>query len=201
MTAEEPDSLSYSVFALSDLSEDVYTPVREAIAERLATFTCIRSPHLQAFAREKVQAWEDHGHSRTYVLVCPDGDDGIDVPAFFTIGMTSLDLTGVSKQLRKKLNGSISMDFTGAYTIAELARSDAYTNAELPGAVILDEAKSIIRQSRQLIAGRFLVVDAQRPVFEALYEPAGFREIGVAKSPVDMPDAEFLTACAIIKDW
>lgn len=199
----EADSglIAYSVFALSDLEGDDYTPVREAVLERLRNFSCARSVHLEQFAREKVHSWESHGHSRTYVLVAPDGDEGIDVPAFFTIGMTSLDFTQATSTIRKKLNGSISMAHTGAYTIAELARSDSYSSDQLPGAVILDEAKQIIRQSRQLIAGRFLVVDAQEAVLSSLYEPAGFKRVGLASSPQDMQDVEFITACAVIKDW
>lgn len=200
MTAGQA-SVNYDVFALSDLEGEQYEPLRDAVAERLRNFKCERSPHLERFAREKVQSWEDHGHSRTYVLVCPDGDEGIDVPAFFTIGMTGLDLTAVSKGLRKKLHGSITLNHTGAYTIAELARSDAYSSEQLPGSTILAEAHLIVRQSRQLIAGRFLVVDAQQKVFDALYGPAGYKQIGLASPPQDMPDAEFITACAVIKDW
>ncbi len=201
MTAGVSGPLDYSVFALADLADDKYEAVREAVIARLKAFECSKSAHLEHFARTEIAKWEDHGHSRTYVLVCPNGDDGIDVPAFFTVGMTSLDYSKASSGIRKKLSGAISMTHTGAYTIAELARSDRYTSAQLPGSVILDEAKAIIRQSRELIAGRFLVVDAQPTVFEALYRDAGFRQIGVAKPPKSMPDAEFITACAVIKDW
>ncbi|WP_416264226.1 hypothetical protein ACNANV_16265 [Curtobacterium flaccumfaciens pv. flaccumfaciens] len=202
MSAESPGRLDYSVFALADLNDEKYSSLREAVEARLAAFDCRLSPHLENFARGQVHKWEDHGHSRTYVLVSPDDDDGIDVPAFFTIGMTSLDLTSASKGVRNKLSGQISIQHTGAYTIAELARSDRYTSVQLPGSVILDEAKQIIRLSRQLIAGRFLVVDAQRKVFEQLYQPAGFRQLALAEAPPQsMPDTEFITACAVIKDW
>lgn len=202
MSAESPVRLDYSVFALADLSGEKYTDLREAVEARLAAFDCAQSPHLQQFARGQVHKWEDHGHSRTYVLVSPSDEGGIDVPAFFTIGMTGLDLTRGSSGTRKRLSGQISLEHTGAYTIAELARSDRYSSEHLPGSVILDEAKQIIRQSRQLIAGRFLVVDAQRKVFERLYQPAGFKQLALAEAPPQsMPDAEFITACAVIKDW
>jgi hypothetical protein len=196
-----PERISYSVFALSDLEDPKYQPLRDAVMARLAEFDCSRSTHLQTFARKKVHDYESHGHSRTYVLVSPDDDEGIDVPAFFTVGMTSLDYREVSGTMKKKLNGNITVEHTGAYAIAELARSDRYTKAQLPGEVILDEAKEIIRQSRQLIAGRFLVVDAQEKVFEALYKPAGFSRLAVAEAPKSMPDGEFVTGCCVIKDW
>lgn len=93
------------------------------------------------------------------------------------------------------------MQHTGAYTIAELARSDRFSAKQLPGSVILDEAKDIIRKSRNLIAGRFLVVDAQEKVFESLYGPAGFTRLAVAEPPKGMPEANFVTGCAVIKDW
>jgi len=101
----------------------------------------------------------------------------------------------------KKLNGNNPVEHTGAYAIAELARSDRYTKVQLPREVILDEAKESIRQSRQLIAGRFLVVDAQEKVCEALYKPAGFRRLTIAQAPRSMPDGEFVTGCCLIKDW
>lgn len=145
--------------------------------------------------------WEQHGHSRTYILLSVDPSGKFLVPGFFTVGMTSLDLTAASNSVRKKLMGDISTDRTGAFSIAELARSDAFTNADLPGTVILDEAKSVINRARGYIGGRFLVVDSRPKIFEQLYQPAEFRHIGTAATPIGMEDSEFVTSCAMIRDW
>lgn len=169
--------------------------------ERLKAFECVRSEHLQAFARNTVAKWEKHGHSRTYVLINPVGDGDIDVAGFFTVGMTALDYSNATSSLRKKLSGAVTSERTGAYSIAELARADRYSSDDLPGSVILSEAKRVIGEARQYVAGRFVVVDCQPKVFANLYQPAGFRQIDVAKPPVGMEEHDFITACCLVKDW
>lgn len=128
-------------------------------------------------------------------------DDTIDVAGFFTVGMTALNLQKATSSARKKLMGDVSVVQTGAYSIAELARSDDYSSEQLPGRVILDEAKEVIRRARGYIAGRFVVVDAREEVFSHLYGPAGFRKIHLAEAPRGMAGIPFVTACAVVKDW
>ncbi len=193
--------LQYDVFALSSVSDDSYGVLRDRVYECLQTFECAKSPHLQDFARKNVHRYENHGNSRTYVLIVPRGDSDIDVAGFFTVGMSTLDLTKVSKNMRKKLSGDFTIDSTGAYAIAELARSDKYSSSQLPGSVILDEAKNVIRQARSFVGGRFAVVDAQPLIFEKLYAPAGFNRLNVADAPRGMEDKDFITACCVIRDW
>lgn len=198
MTAER---IEYDIVALASLNDERYSTLQVRVLERLAEFECSRSEHLQKFARGGVANYEAHGHSRTYVAITPCEPSDIDVAGFFTIGMTSLDLTQASNSARTKLMGNIPLEVTGAYSIAELARSDRYTAAQLPGSVLLDEAKAKVAQARSLVAGRFLVVDAQEVVYERLYKPAGFRRVSVAKPPIGMEDRDFVVACAVIKDW
>ncbi|UOE43086.1 hypothetical protein [Agromyces larvae] len=201
MSGPQQPAIEYDVFALSDIAQDKYSTLRDRVHERLAAFDCSRSTHLQNFARSEVHRWEAHGHSRTYVLITPDDEYGIEVAGFFTIGLTSLDFSNASNSARKRLMGSITMEQTGAYSIAELARSDRYSNHQLPGTILVDEAKQVVKRARSYVAGRFLVVDAQQKVFERLYEPAGFRHVSVAEAPRGMEDRDFITACCVIKDW
>ncbi|MFJ4173470.1 hypothetical protein [Microbacterium sp. NPDC089696] len=200
MTDGASERIQYDVFALADVEQEKYQLLAERVQESLAGFECERSPHLQTFARSSVHRYEAHGHSRTYVIITPT-QDSIDVAGFFTVGMTALNLSNATGSAKKKLMGDISLDQTGAYSIAELARSDSYSSAQLPGSTILDEAKEVIKRARSYVAGRFVVVDARQEVFDRLYQPAGFRIIDVAKAPMDMPDVPFVTACAVIKDW
>lgn len=200
MTEAPAERISYDVFALAEIRQEKYRVLADAVDERLAEFRCERSAHLQEFARSKVTKWEAHGHSRTYVVVTPQNDT-IDVAGFFTVGMTALNLENASSSVRKKLMGDVSLDQTGAYSIAELARSDDYTRHQLPGSTLLDEAKEVIKRARGYVAGRFVVVDAREEVFDSLYAPAGFKRIDVAKPPIGMDDIPFVTACAVVKDW
>lgn len=194
-------ALTYDVFSLASVEAGAYQPLRDRVYECLERFECARSPHLEQFARQKVRKFEHHGNSRTYVVIVPEGEGNIDVAAFFTVGMSSLNLAAASKSLRQKLSGDISIESTGAFAIAELARSDRYSSNDLPGSVILDEAKNVIRKAREHVGGRFAVVDAQPEIFEKLYEPAGFREIHPAQAPRGMEDKDFVTACCVIRDW
>lgn len=203
MTQATPEaSLNYGVFSLHSIAEEGFEVLNNRVKERLEQFECAASPHIEAFARKKVSNYEQHEHSRTYVLIIPVDEDDIDVAGFFSIGMTTLDFRGISKSQRRKLSGNFSeVETTGAYAITELARSDNYTSAQLPGWKILDEAKNIISLARRHIAGRYVMVDAQPAIFEHLYQPAGFSVIGDAPSPRDMPDIPFVSACAKVKDW
>lgn len=200
MSGGPAERITYDVFALADIRQEKYRVLAEAVDQRLSEFRCERSAHLQDFARVKVRKWEAHGHSRTYVIVTAR-EDSIDVAGFFTVGMTALNFENASKSLKKTLMGDVTLSQTGAYSIAELARSDEYSREQLPGATILDEAKSVIRRARNYVAGRFVVVDARPEVFDSLYAPAGFKKIDVAKPPIGMGDVPFVTACAVVKDW
>lgn len=187
--------------ALAELRDERWSILRKRVDECLSAFNCARSLHLQEFARSGVHKYEGDGHSRTYVLITPTDDYSIDVAGFFTIGMAQLDLSEANKQVRKKLTGRISHSRTAAYSIAELARDDRYTSAQLPGQTILNEAFTVIKRAQKFIGGRFLVVDAREAVMERLYKPAGFRVVGVATPPKGMEDVDFSTACCQIRDW
>lgn len=200
MTSTASEAITYDVVALAELEDARYKILADRVKERLAEFTCDRSSHLQKFARESVHRYEKHGHSRTYVLITAIEND-IDIAGFFTVGMTALDLGKASKSARNKLMGDVTLGQTGAFSIAELARSDSYSSAQLPGSALLDEAKRVIRQARAHVGGRFLVVDAREEVFTALYAPAEFKKVSVAASPIGMEDTDFVTACCVIKDW
>lgn len=201
MTSLSTGWITYDVLALAELDNEDYRDLREAVYSCLSTFSCHRSTHLQEFARTKVGDYEKHGHSRTYVFICPVGDDDIDVPAFFTVGMTALDLRKASSNKRKKFSGNISVEITGAYSIAELAPSDTYTRVQLPGSVILEEAKHAIARAKAHVGGRFAVVDARRRVFQSLYGPAGFTELHGTDGPIGTTPDDFITAACLLRDW
>ncbi len=200
LASAQAPAISYEVFPLSLILSGSYEDLARRVLDRLSVFACERSPHIQDFARSEVHRWEKHGHSRTYVLITSDAGE-IDVPAFFTVGMASLDFTRASRSTQKRLMGDVSLDQTGAFSIAELARSDHYSGDQLPGGVILDEAKEVIKRARSYVGGRFLVVDSRPEIFERLYKPAGFRQLHIAVAPRGMEETDFVTSCCVVKDW
>ena len=101
-------ALPYLVLPLAEVLDGTQPALGARVRERLSAFECARSSHLQDFARSNVHRFEGHGHSRTYVFITEDGPTDIDVPAFFTVGMTSLDLSQASKTQKKKLSVTVS---------------------------------------------------------------------------------------------
>lgn len=200
MKGQPSGRLDYDVVSLESLAGSRYTLLRERVMQRLGEFKCSRSPHLQDYAQRAVSRWEKHGHSRTYVFLIADGDD-IAVPAFFAVGMNVLNFEDASKSIKRKLMGDFSQDQTGAFCITELARHDSYSSEQLPGSVILDEAKAVVREARQFVGGRYLVVDSTQAVFDALYSKYGFKRIGLKEPPKGMEGLDFVTSCCVIKDW
>ena len=200
MTKPTP-SVPYFVIPLQTLLLPEWEDLAAQVFTSLATFECARSKHLQDFARRDHLKYEAHGHSRTYFLVTNSSQQPLEVIAFFTVGMATLNFGKVqSKTLKSKLLGNITTTEAGAYSIAELARSDKYTSQQMPGATILQEAKNVIRQARQHVGGRYLVVTAQPAVFRSLYEPAGFAAIHSAEPPRAMPGMHFVAGCCQIRD-
>jgi hypothetical protein len=115
--------------------------------------------------------------------------------------MASLDFSKLSNSAKKKLMGNVSKEVSGAYAIAELARSDRYSSSALPGSLILDEAKKVIFDAHKFVGGRLVVVDTQQVIFDTLYKPAGFRQLHLTNPPQGMEDKDFITAGCLVRDW
>lgn len=192
--------ISYLRISWDALADAGFEQLHKFVNDALSVFECQRSKHLQDFARTGIKRYSDHGHSKTYVLLEVVDGKPIDVAAFFTVGLQSLSFQDVSNSAKKRLFGDFTYASTGAYLIAELARSDKYSSEMLPGEVILKEALDVIANARENVGGRFLMVDCQEMVFRALYEPNGFKQLRTANPPQSMPDVPFITAARLIKD-
>lgn len=195
MTGEaQPD---YLVVSLKELAN--HPSLRRHVEDKLASFQCSRSTHLQKYANTGYKRYERYDHTRTYVLLTTSTDD-VEVPAFFSVGKAVLNVSSANNSLKKKLMGDISFEQSGAYSIAELARDDRVSSEDLPGEMILSEALAVIKSARKHIGGRFIIVDSQEKVFESLYQPYGFRKLGLSASPRGMEDKSFVTSVFMAKD-
>ena len=201
MNRSTQERLEYDVFSLHSVAAPEYAVIRQLVLDSLSRFECAKSPHLENFARNSVLKYEQNGNSRTYVLVTFSDSGDLDVAAFFTVGMASLDFSKLSNSAKKKLMGDVSKEVSGAYAIAELARSDSYSSSVLPGSMILDEAKKVIFDAHKHVGGRLVVVDTQQVIFDTLYKSAGFRRLHVTKPPKGMEDKDFITAGCLVRDW
>lgn len=200
--------LEYEVFSLAELRENGDDDVLMlAVKEQLKSFRCSRSSWIQHFISRTVFEYEDAGWARTYVFLSPSDDGGILVPAFFSIGLTSFSREpnqDLSKTKANKLLGSRPNSRDGivaCFCLAELAREDSVSREDLPGSVILDEAKSVISSVQRQCGGRLVALDARPSIFEVLYEPAGFKKIGTRPSPNDTEEEDFVVAACKIGNW
>lgn len=200
--------LNYAVIPLSAIRDGQSPRLADAVTESLKSFKCSRSKHIQEFITGNVLDLEDGGWVRTFVFLAPTGEDGICVPAFFAVGLTAVQMADEDGKVRgnakKRLLGGtpqLRSGIVGSYCITDLARSDEYTSQDLPGSLILDEAKKVIRDVQSQCGGRIITVDARPKVFHSLYEPQGFKRLDTRVSPNDDEDDEFIVACCSIKNW
>jgi len=95
--------------------------------------------------------------ARTFVLV---NNSKNEVVGYFTISMKSLSTNGMSKISIKKIDGvSNSRVCIHSFLIGQLGISDNYGEYKL-GTLLLDDAFSKVEMAHDLVAGRYILVDA-----------------------------------------
>ncbi|MDF7665130.1 hypothetical protein [Bifidobacterium sp. ESL0745] len=169
----------------------------------LMRFECSRSQSVQSFVANKVEAIEESNEGRTYLLVCKEPDGSVEVAGFFELCLTSIDFGKMSGKKQKQFKGPYTHlrdNHAGGYCIGELGRSDKYSKSELPGKVILKEARSLIGCSQNVVGGRYALIDARREVFENLYRSAGFKEVATTNVPTE-GDMDIVVGVAKISTW
>ena len=148
MTEIEKESL-YATFQLLPLSEVDF--------ELLNTFICEINSDLTSFIHLAAHDYEKRQIARTFVLVNYAKNE---VVGYFTISMKSLNTDGMSKTSIKKIDGvSNSRVCIHSFLIGQLGISDNYAKYKL-GILLLDDAFSKIEMAHDLVAGRYILVDA-----------------------------------------
>ena len=147
MTETEKEAL-YATFEL--------LPLREVESSLLDTFNCEINSDLTNFIHSIAHDFETRQIARTFVLV--NNKNG--VVGYFTISMKSLSTNGMSKTSIKKIDGiSNSRVCIHSFLIGQLGISDNYAEYKL-GTLLLDDAFSKIERAHDLVAGRYILVDA-----------------------------------------
>lgn len=148
MTETKKESL-YATFKL--------LPLREVEPSLLNTFNCEINSDLTNFIHVTALDFEIRQIARTFVLV---NNDKNEVVGYFTISMKSLSTNGMSKTSIKKIDGiSNSRVCIHSFLIGQLGISDDYAEYKL-GTLLLDDAFSKIEMAHDLVAGRYILVDA-----------------------------------------
>jgi hypothetical protein len=141
-------------------------------------FCCVRDEDVQTFIRDKAIRYERSGLSRTYFYTTNRATQEVDVVAYFSVAITSVDYTRVSKARREKVLGGTpgraNRDHFGGLLIAQLARDDRYDESIISGIELIEACEEIIELGRDYLGGRVIYLDC-KDVLLPLYERSGYR--------------------------
>jgi hypothetical protein len=112
--------------------------------------------------RFKAIRYECSGLSRTYLYIAGKDTD-LEVAAYFTIAVTSVDYQGISRNMRQKVLGGTpgrdNQDHFGGLLIAQLGRSDGFDKSDITGSEMMEDCEEIIEDARNIIGGRAIYLD------------------------------------------
>jgi len=150
----------YNSLTFVALNELLSQHTQEKIDKLLTTFECTQNPDLEEFLTIPTKAIqsEKRAITRTY-LYLELQNNKLTVVAYFTIAIKILYSDGLSKSVIKKLDGvDKHREAMPSYLIAQLGKSK--TCRYKIGLYILDNAIEKIRQSHQVVGGRFIILDS-----------------------------------------
>jgi hypothetical protein len=141
-------------------------------------FCCARDEDVQTFIRNKAIKYERSGLSRTYFYTMSREVKATDIVAYFSVAITSVDYTKVSRAKREKVLGStpgrINRNHFGGLLIAQLARDDRFDENVISGAELVEACEEIIELGRNYLGGRVIYLDCKEAVVP-LYEKNGYK--------------------------
>jgi hypothetical protein len=141
-------------------------------------FCCVRDEDVQTFIRDKAIRYERSGLSRTYFYVTNRETEEADVVAYFSVAITSVDYTKVSKTKRERVLGGTpgraNRDHFGGLLIAQLARDDRFDESVINGAELVEACEEIIELGRSYLGGRVIYLDCKEELL-LLYERSGYK--------------------------
>jgi hypothetical protein len=158
---------------------------QELLEKKLREFSCERDPDVESFIKTKAFDYERSGYSRTYLYECFNDLDGkSEIVAYFTVAMTSVSFTEISKNRKAKVLGGFpgrtSLDHFAGLLIAQLARCDKYDGMFISGQRLIEDAEDVIEQGRQYLGGKIIYLDCKEPLI-SFYERNGY--VLLAQSP------------------
>jgi len=146
---------SVSFFSLAEIIEN--TNSNRKIKKLLETFECSKNQDLQDFLHNKALTFEKHLRSRTYLYI---ENSSKNVIAYFTIAVTTLHTSNISKEVIQLLDGyRDDIDTIPCFLIGQLGKSSNYESLKI-GEFILNDTINIIDKSQKSLGGRFILLDA-----------------------------------------
>jgi len=137
-----------------------FAPLTQQLSDTLTGFDCQREPAIQDFFRNEAILNADELMSKSYCFYRPDTMEAV---AAFCVISTDIAIDLIPKSTRNKLNRKIpyakQRDHYPAVLIGQIAVFDNFTHYHL-GDELMDSIKWWLRHVANLIAARYVVVDA-----------------------------------------
>ena len=137
-----------------------FAPLTQQLSDTLTGFDCQREPAIQDFFRNEAIRNADELMSKSYCFYRPDTMEAV---AAFCVISTDIAIDLIPKSTRNKLNRKIpyakQRDHYPAVLIGQIAVFDNFTHYHL-GDELMDSIKWWLRHVANLIAARYVVVDA-----------------------------------------
>jgi hypothetical protein len=89
---------------LAPLREQIHLSDTELLEKQLGEFRCERDRDVESFLHEKAIRYERSGLSRTYLCLTRE-TDAIEIAAYFSIAVTSVDYAEISRNKRQEVLG------------------------------------------------------------------------------------------------
>lgn len=178
--------IDYSVIALRELLCDDEID-DEKIAKSLKKFSCSKEKDLENFLVKSAVEYEKKENGKTFFVIDNEKikNGEFEIVAFFTTGLSSVDISNLSRSQKKKLLGSVpgrdNLNSYPAYLIGQLGQSDNYCTDDICGEVLLNECVSRIKTAQRVAGGKLVVLEC-REKLRQFYKKQGFKELMVEKN-------------------
>lgn len=173
--------IEYDVVSLTELLElyDEYE-----LKEVFKKFSCANEKDLENFLINDAISYETQSKGRTFLCLdseYKESNNDLKVIAYFTLGITSIDLSNFNDNKKKKIVGSFhkraERDNFPAFLIAQLGRSDAYSHEELSGETLLLECFSVLKTAANIVGGKAVILECREHMYEKVYQKLGFKKL------------------------
>ena len=159
--------------AIIPLSELLKTDEALSLVERaLASFKCEKNFDEEDFLHNKAIQYERSNKARTYLVF---DETYHHLLGYFTVAFKSIDLKNVSKSKRKDMTAGEVVETYSAYLIGHIAKNSK-TETGLEGTQLLQHAKNVIAEARDLVGGRLIYIDCKNiEKLKSFYSKNGFK--------------------------
>lgn len=155
------------------------------VVSLLATFSCPRNLDVEQFLTDpgKGIRMENADKSRTFLIVADESADGVDVGdilAYFTLATKHIDISRLSKRLRRSLDGMRPANSVSCYLIGQLGKNFACSSAIVSVNLnsILSEAVNFIVRANSLVGMRVIILECSEDMKDR-YGACNFRELPI----------------------